>query len=279
MSPTARPRILADILLGASLLMVENVGLAVQQSEQQLPDRELPGPLVVPDQPLSSPGRGEKLTLEQRADIFMARKSYADAVDYFQRALNEKRRRDPGLWNKLGIAYQQMQNTSAARRAYKESIRLDKNFAEAWNNLGTTYYLENRWKKSLKYYREALKLNPNSASFHINLGTSYYNLKKVPEAIEEYRTALTLNPAILTEHSTLGTTISARAADAKFYFYMAKVFAALGRADEAVRYLRRAFEDGFNDFKLLDGDADFKKLSELPAYVELRANPPKPIRE
>ena len=259
--------------------MVANVGLAVQQTGQELPDRELPGPLVVPDKPLSSAGRGEQLTLEQRADIFMARKSYADAVDYFQRALDEKGRRDPSLWNKLGIAYQQMQNTSAARRAYKESIRLDKDFAEAWNNLGTTYYLENKWKKSLKYYREALKLNPNSASFHINLGTSFYNLKKVPEAIEEYRTALTLDPTILTEHSTVGTTISARTADAKFYFYMAKVFAALARAEESVRYLRRAFEDGFNDFKLLDGDADLKKLSGLPAYVELRANPPKPIRE
>jgi tetratricopeptide (TPR) repeat protein len=145
--------------------------------------------------------------------------------------------------------------------------------------MGTTYYLENRPKKSLKYYRQAIKLNPNSASFHLNLGSSLYRLKKIPPALEEYRAALALDPNVLTDRSALGTVVQARGADAKFFFYMAKVFASLGRADEAVRYLRRAFEDGFNDTKTLDQDKDFQKISEFPAYIELRANPPKAISD
>lgn len=250
-----------------------------QQVEQPPLQPALPNPVIAPETSSPLPAKPGTLTLENRADIFMARKDYADAVDHYQRALKEGDRRDGALWNKLGIAYQQMQNMNAARRAYKEAIRVRKDFPEPWNNLGTTYYLEKKAKKSLKYYREAIKLNPQSASFHVNLGTAYYATKKIPEAIEEYRTALGLDPAVLTQRSNLGTTVSARSADAKFFFYMGKVFASLGRVDDAVRYLRHAFEEGFDDFKLLDSDEDYQKIGALPAYKELRANPPKAIKD
>lgn len=271
----APPEIILAIVMALPLLSVQG---AQQGEPPQLP-ADLPGPVVAPDTPSTPPAKPGALTLENRADIFMARKAYADAVDHYQRALKETDRRDGALWNKLGIAYQQMQNMNAARRAYKEAIRIRKDFPEPWNNFGTTYYLEKRAKKSVKYYREAIKLNPQSASFHVNLGTAYYAMKKIPEAIEEYRTALGLDPAVLTQRSNLGTTVSARSADAKFFFYMGKVFASFGRVDEALRYLRRAMEDGFDDFKLLDNDPDYQKISELPAYKELRAHPPKPIKE
>ncbi|MBZ5516261.1 MAG: tetratricopeptide repeat protein [Acidobacteriia bacterium] len=241
-----------------------------------------------PEGTRSSPAQGETqgpaerrpaLTSEQRADLFMARKSYAEAVDFYRRALHAEGRNRADLWTKLGVAYQDLSNNSAARNAYKRAIKLDKSNAEAWNNIGTTYYLENRIGKSLKYYRQAIKLKPSNAPFHMNLGTSLYHQKKIEQAVEEYRTALELDPGIFSERSSGGTVMQARGADAKFYFYMAKVLAGKGRAEEAVRYLRRAFEDGFHDTKLLDEDKDFKKISDFPAYVELRANPPKAIGE
>lgn len=212
----------------------------------------------------------------------MARKAYADAVDYYYRAI-----RQPGIsardaatvWNKLGIAYQQQEDYNLAAKAYKEAIHRRADFPEPWNNLGTNFYMEDKFKKSIKYYVHALKLSPSSASFHLNLGTGYYRLKKYKEAVDEYRTALTLNPDILTEHSPSGTVMQTRGADSKFYFYVAKSFAMVGRPDEAVRYLRRAFEDGFKDQKLLAEDPDFKKMSQYPEYVELMKNLPVPIRD
>jgi len=250
---------------------------ASQQGEQPPREPGRAGPVLTPPGQTTLPTGARTISLEERADIFMARKAYADALDYYQRALREKGRKDAALWNKVGIAQQQMQNFGGARKAYKEAIRLKKDFSEPWNNMGTTYYLEQRPKKSLKWYREAIKLNPTSASFHVNLGTSLYAMKKIKEALEEYRIALSLDPNVLTQRSAVGTTMQARAADATYYYYLAKVFASLGRVEEAVRYLRRAFEDGFKDFKLLDQDPDFKKISEFPAYVELRTNPPKAL--
>jgi len=255
-------------------------GLAAgQQAGEQQTQPNLPTS-VSPPQATTTESAKRELTLEERADIFMARKAYADAVDYYHRALVAKGRSDPALWNKLGIAHQQQTNYREARKAYKEAMRRNKTFAEPWNNLGTTYYLEDKPKKSLKYYRQAIKLNASNASFHLNLGSSYYRLKKIDLFDAEYRTALTLDPNVLTDRSTLGTVMQARGfTDVRFYFRMAKIFASLGRAEEAVRNLRRAFEDGFTDLKLLDEDPDFKKIGQFPAYLELRKNLPKAIKD
>ncbi len=150
---------------------------------------------------------------------------------------------------------------------------------EAWNNLGTTYHLANKFAKSIKYYRKAVAVNPRYASFHMNLGSSFYRMKKPKEAVDEYRQALMLDPNILNEKSTVGTVVEARGSDVDYYYYQAKVFASLGRAEEAVRYLRRAFEDGFKDLKKLDADPDFLKISQDPFYVALRSNPPVAIKD
>ena len=222
------------------------------------------------------------ITAEERADIYMARKSYADAVDYYYRALKQPGLSPQGsatIWNKVGIAFQQQNNYGAAQKAYQEAMHLRADFSEPWNNLGTTYFMENKFKKSIKFYQHALKLSPSSPSFHMNLGTAYYRRKKYKDAVEEYKTALTLDPYFLSERSSGGTVMQTRGADADFYFYLAKSFAMVGQADEAVRYLRRAFEDGFKDQKRLAADPDIQKISQNPAYVELMKNLPVPIRD
>jgi tetratricopeptide (TPR) repeat protein len=218
------------------------------------------------------------ITLEERADIFMARKSYDEAADYYYRALKQTNFGNSTLWNKLGIAYQSQLDYKKARKAYKKAIHLHKEFAEAWNNMGTTYFMQKNAKKSLKYYQNAIEYNPNNAAFHLNLGTSLYQMKKYGEAVDQYRAALMIDPDVLFRKSSVGTVMQTRGTDIQFYFYLAKVFASLGRADEAVRYLRRAFEDGFNDQKKIEEDPDFKKISKYPAFVELMKNPPVPLK-
>jgi tetratricopeptide (TPR) repeat protein len=215
-----------------------------------------------------------RISAEERADIFMARKSYADAVDYYVRALRQPGTSKAILWNKLGIAYQFQVDYRNARKAYKQAAKLQDGYAEPWNNLGTTYFLQGKFHSSVKYYMHAMALNPSSASFHMNLGASYTHMKKYPEAVDQYRQALILDPNVLTEHSTNAPSIQAHGADKEFYFYMAKVFASLGRVDDSLRYLRHALEDGFKDYKRLDEDPDFAKMSTVPEYVALRKNPP-----
>ncbi len=222
------------------------------------------------------------LTLEQRADLFMARKEYADASETYIQALRRaglSADDTASLWNRLGIAYQAQTKFGPARKAYKNALHYRKDFPEAWNNMGTTYFMQKKYSKSSKYYLRAIKLNNQSASFHMNLGATYYHLNHFDQAVLEYRTALLIDPDILTKHSDIGTVVETREGDPRFYYYLAKSFANLGRVDEAVRYLRRAFEEGFQDLKGLSDDPDFKKISQTPAYVELLKSPPLAIKD
>ncbi|MGH9430884.1 MAG: tetratricopeptide repeat protein [Terriglobia bacterium] len=219
------------------------------------------------------------LTLEMRGDIYMARKSYEDAVDYYYRALRQTGFSNAALWNKMGIAYQEEANLRSARKAYQRAIHDQRTFAAAWNNVGTTYYLSGNDKKAIKYYQHAITLEPNNASFHLNLGTAFYHRRKYQKTVEQYRQALMLDPNILIQNSKTGTIIEARGSDVEYYFYMAKVFASLGRNSEAIRYLRHALEDGFHNYRRLDSDPDFAKLKTDPAYIALLKNPPMAIKD
>jgi len=114
-----------------------------EQSKSTLPP---PGPGQV--QP--APSSDHPLTFEERGDIFMARKSYEDAVDFYYRALKQTRFANAIVWNKLGIAYQQLQNYSASRKAYNQAVRRQKDYTEPMNNIGTTYFMEKKYGKSVK---------------------------------------------------------------------------------------------------------------------------------
>src|SRR5438046_7457455 len=208
----------------------------------------LNGAVKAPQPQSGTPTEPEKhaLTVAERADLFMARKQYADAAETDGQAL-----RRPGLpgeetaslWNRLGIALQAELRYGPARKAYKNALHFRKDFPEPWNNLGTTYFMQKKYGKSAKYYQRAIQLNGQSASFHMNLGTTDYHLDRFDKAVLEYRAALLLDPDILSKHAEMGTVVETRESDPKFYYYLAKSFANLGRVDDAVRYLGRAFED------------------------------------
>jgi tetratricopeptide (TPR) repeat protein len=104
-------------------------------------------------------------------------------------------------------------------------------------------------------------------------------LKKFDQAVDQYRTALGLDPNVIRRQSSTGTVVHAAGTGVDFYFYMAKAFASVGNAPDAVRYLRRAIEDGFNDPKRIENDPDFQKISQYPDFVELLRNPPVAIKD
>jgi len=234
-------------------------------------------PALRPAAPVVAPSKA--LSLEERADIFMARKNYIQAVDFYYRALKEVNFKNPTLWNRLGIAYQQESAFASARKAYLSATRINKHFAEAWNNTGTVCFMENRIGKSVKYYRRAIALSPNNAVFHLNLGVSFLRLKRFEMAVSEYDTAIGIDPEILSKQSSLASTVQTRGSGAESYFYLAKAFARKGHPDEAVRYLRRALEEGLPNPKRIERDPDFKSISQYPPFVELMRTPPVAIKD
>ncbi|HKT11161.1 MAG TPA: tetratricopeptide repeat protein [Terriglobia bacterium] len=267
----------AGVLLGALL------ALGVSSLRAQDPPARAPQPTAGIQQ---TERPAANLSDEQWGDLYMVRKEYDKAIELYAHALRlqtpspQSEMKIAILWNKTGICYQQKMDYNHARESYKKAIRLDQTYAQPWNNMGSTYYLAGKAKKSIKFYRRAIKMSPEVASFHLNLGTAYFARKKYEQATREYRAAIQLDPEVLTRNpESQGTTVETRYTNAKFYFYMAKIFASVGEPDKAVRYLERAMEEGFNSQKRILQDPDIQKISKYPAFITLMKNPPVAIKE
>jgi tetratricopeptide (TPR) repeat protein len=221
----------------------------------------------------AAPAPKPPLSPEARGDIFMARKMYREAIDVFR----EDKSRNPVVFNKIGIAYHQMQQLDNARKFYEQAVRLKPDYAEAINNLGTVYYARKSFGRAIRYYRKALKYSPNSASIYSNLGTAYFARKKYKEAMEAYQTALKLDPNVFENRGSYGVLLEERNVEerANFHFHMAKLYAQAGRNELALQYLRRALEEGFKEKKKIAEDPDFQAMRDLPEFKELMALEPR----
>jgi tetratricopeptide (TPR) repeat protein len=232
---------------------------ATQAQEQQAGVRDTK-PVVEPNQPPALPP-------EARADIFMARKMYREAVEMY---LSIK---PPTavVYNKVGIAYHQMADLDNAKKYYDRSLKLNKNYAEAVNNVGTIHYARKSYRRAVSSYKKALKLSPNSASIHSNLGTAYFARKDYKRAVEEYDLALSLDPEVFEHRSTQGVLLQERTVEerAKYHYYLAKTYAKAGRNELALQYIRKSLEEGFKERKRFMEDSEFEALRKLPEFEVL----------
>ena len=218
----------------------------------------------------SPPSARSELSEETRADIYMARKMYREAIETYETALTAQ----PGAYrvhNKLGIAYHHLTKLPEAKRHYQRALRLNKGFFQAQNNLGTAYYAERRYRKATKTYRKALKIHPDSASIHSNLGTAYFRRGKYKKASQEFLTALRLDPMVFETRGTFGTLLQERSVQdrGRYYYYMAKAYAGAGIYDKALLNLRRAIEDGYRKHKRIAEEPVFEPLLDNPTFQAL----------
>jgi tetratricopeptide (TPR) repeat protein len=206
---------------------------------------------------------------EQLGDSLMAHQRYQAAIEAYKGGKLES----TSIWNKMGVAYQLMLNTTDAARCYTEAIKLDPKNAVAVNNMGSIYMARKDYGKAERTYRKALKLDPGSALVNKNLGTAFLAERKYKKGWESYQTALAIDPGIF-EHSTSvrvenPSSVQDRGA---MNFYMAKSCAKAGMNDRAVDYLRLALNEGFTTPKKILADSELAGLRTVPAFQQLLAS-------
>jgi tetratricopeptide (TPR) repeat protein len=206
-----------------------------------------------------------KLNAEERGDLYMVRKMYRDAIDSYRTA-----GRSPILWNKIGIAYHQLGELEAARKSYERAIKLDKKYADAVNNAGTIFYAEKKYRTAISRYEKAIALSPDTASYWSNLGTAYYARGKFDEMSKAYARAIQLDPNVFETHGSVGTRMLDRSvADrARYHYELARMYAAAGKNDLALQYLRKALEEGFKEKEKLQSK-EFTALRETQEFKDL----------
>jgi tetratricopeptide (TPR) repeat protein len=259
-----------------SLLVVVTTLISVPVLQAQQTSTETAAPAASQDAAASKPAVNPQppvpLTQEQRADIYMARKMYREAIEQYKECTSTA-----SVLNKIGIAYHQLGDLGAAKKHYKRAIKMNRQFSEAYNNLGTVYYAERNYRRAIKEYKKALKIMPHSASMYCNLGTAYFARKKYDDASDAYRQAILLDPGVFEHRASYGvlmqnTNVEERA---QFHYYLAKAYAQAGITDKAIQFIRKALEEGFKDREKFTKEPEFKSLQELAEFKELMVSEPR----
>jgi tetratricopeptide (TPR) repeat protein len=213
------------------------------------------------------------ISFEERGDLFMVRKMYRDAIAAYKQGPQNS----PVIWDKIGIAWHNLNELDLARKSYEHALKVDKTYAEAINNIGTVYYAQKRYGTAIKRYRKAIQMEPAKASFWSNLGMAYYSQGKINQMREAFDKAMSLDPDIFEHRGTVGTEMQDRTVTdrAQFHFELARAYAKIGKDDLAMEYLRHSFEEGFKDKDKVRKSPEFSGLLENPKFIELMALEPR----
>lgn len=208
-------------------------------------------------------------TPEEIGDLNMLHHRYQAAIEaYRQTPLNSA-----AIWNKIGIANQQMFSLEEAKRSYLVSLKLEPNNPETLNNLATIFYSEKQYGQAEKLYRKALKLDPKSALIYKNLGTNMLAKSKLKKAWVYYQTALILDPMIFerASHYKVGEPAPSQQRGAINYF-LARSYALAGLKERAIECLSLALDQGFADRRMIMADKDLASLHDELAFHQLFAD-------
>ena len=106
----------------------------------------------------------------------------------------------------LGVAYANLGCWQDEIEAYKQTIRIQPDYADAHFNLGVAYANLGRWQDAAEAYKQAVRIKPDYAEAHYNLGVAYTNLGRWQDAAEAYKQAIRIRPDYAEAHSNLGIT-------------------------------------------------------------------------
>jgi tetratricopeptide (TPR) repeat protein len=209
-----------------------------------------------------------ELSPEMQGDLYMARREYVSAIGAYQHAELQKSL----TWTKIGVAYHHLFAMDEAMKAYQMALRLDSHNSDALNNIGAVYHAKRDYRAAAKYYKKALKYKPRSAAVYCNLGTTYFADHKYKDAEKAYGHAFALDPNAFNHDANAsideGSTKEERIAQ---NYYLARAFARAGQRDQALFYLRKAFDEGFHDRRKLKEEQDFAMLRTTLEFKQLMA--------
>jgi tetratricopeptide (TPR) repeat protein len=218
--------------------------------------------------------------LEARAEQLRAVKLYLDALDYYRAAL-AKQPASASLLNKIGITELMMQRYREAKKAFDQSIKVDRQFADAYNNRGVVFYEERKYSAAVKEYRRAIAIDGTSASFFSNLGAAFFAKKEFDPAVGAYQHAMELDPEVFERTSRRGVQAQLPSpGDRAHYDYtVAKLYAKMGYSDRSLEYLKKALEEGYKDFNNVYKDVEFAGVRKDKRFAELMAAKPAALPE
>ena len=159
-----------------------------------------------------------------------------------------------------------------AKTDYEQALRLNPKYGEALNNLATVYYAE-------KDYPAGGKALPSSSETDSQFGdgvqqprNGVLRRREVQARRHCLPAAFWIDPAVF-RGDPLQTIpeASSTAERARVNFCLAELYAQAGMKEQAIEYLRKALDAGFNDNRRLMQDQEFASIRQTPEFAQLMA--------
>ena len=150
----------------------------------------------------------------------------------------------------LGIALSRMGNLNGAVEHFSEAVRINPKDARAHYNLGRALFKQGKIGNAAKQYSESIRIMPQNPNAHYSLALILHSLGDFPGAITHFEETMRLEPSLRAQAS----------------YNSARVYARQGKIEESVGWLKRAVDEGFNNWNRLKTDADLKDISDTSYY-------------
>jgi superkiller protein 3 len=190
--------------------------------------------------------------------------------------------------NNYGAELLRQGKEAEAINEFRQAVTLDPAYAPAWRNLGFALDKQGQVDEAVTAYQKAVALEPE-LNAHNNLGVLYDKQGKFEQAIQEFEKALKLDPANATVRKNLETArqnqgimgerndriaqaqkeAEARPKDPRAAYNVARVYASFDEKDNALTWLAKALQLGFDDIEFVKTDPVLAGLRTDPRFAQV----------
>ena len=184
---------------------------------------------------------------------FLKQGKLTEAIAEFRQAVTV----DPtygAAWRNLGFALDKAGQVDEAVTAYQKAVELEPE-VNAYNNLGVLYDKKERYAEAIREFEKALKLSPGNATVQKNLEQARQNQSTLQE--RQARIAQAKQEA------------EARPRDPRAAYTLARVYASFDDKDNALTWLAKALQLGFDDLDFVRTDPVLAGLRTDPRFGQV----------
>lgn len=188
--------------------------------------------------------------------------------------------------NNLGASLVQQGKLDEAIAEFQKALALDPKYTAAHLNLGYAYDRQGRPEEAMAQYQKVIALEPGNLFAHNNLGVLYDKKGLYAEAVAAFEKVLQIDPSNATAMENLERAkrnkdivqereerfaqarkeVEANPKDARAAYNLGRLHASFGEKEQALKWLAKALELGFDDFKFLRDDPALAGLKDDPSF-------------
>jgi len=206
---------------------------------------------------------GQTMDQGEKADIYNTlgtikngQGHYAEAIEYYEKALKIKKNTLPAnhpdlatSYNSIGSVYNTMGEYLKALEYHEKSLEIRKktlpenhpDLATSYNNIGLVYKNMGEYSKSIEYHEKSLEIrkkalpenHPDLATSYNNIGSVYNNMGEYSKALQYYKKSVEIRKKALPEnHPDFATS----------YNNIGLVYKSMGEYSKSIEYHEKSVE-------------------------------------